>query len=296
MGRAKFRFKFRPTIVERTIPAIPTEEPKIQTVSNRLSTFFEHGSLQTVIGIVGGLAGTFLDGRYFAVLGLYLSFALHRSRTLLGVRRGWGVLIHIIVVSIASTLLFKMGVLINVARPHVYTPAEYLAAVKAGTPLPVTQQINHYYYSTKTTKAEKTHAHVVFLPSEKITENALGNTFVNVTYVNQGPGAILHESPLQAELNYENDQDAQCNKKVFTGFEAKRSLLGTGPLLAVGETSWHSFSPSNSRLPSTRGLYLVALVVWSDDAGKWETTFFRYFSFDDNQWHDCLFGNGEHRL
>lgn len=125
-------------------PEPPAPAPRI-TVAERLHRLFEHSTLLNLLGVVGGLVGTFLDGRYFAVLCFWFVYGIHRSKSLQGLSK-----IPVTLLYIGATLgtaagLFYMGIRINEARPTIYTPAQYLAAVKAGTPLPIQQQITNIY-------------------------------------------------------------------------------------------------------------------------------------------------------
>jgi hypothetical protein len=112
---------------------------------DRIVRIVESSSTQTLAGIVGGLVGTFLDGRYFAVLGVWASFILYRSNALEGMRRRLTLPIHIFSVALVSVALYFMGIQINKSRPHTYTPADYANAVNAGLPLPIAQQVTNIY-------------------------------------------------------------------------------------------------------------------------------------------------------
>ncbi len=141
--------------VARTAAPIPpsfgntsnSQEATRKGPPERIHRFLEHGSLQTLIGIVGGLVGTFLDGRYFALLGIWVSYSLHRSGALHGFTVRPKVITHLCGVSLAASLLFYVGVAINRARPHVYTPADYKLALEEHRPLPITQQVTNVYQS-----------------------------------------------------------------------------------------------------------------------------------------------------
>ena len=113
----------------------------------RVLRLVDNSSTQTLVGIVGGLVGTFLDGRYFAVLSLMVSFALYRSKALDGVRSRLILPIYISSLMISGWVLFCMGIQVNKSRPHTFTPADYLDAIKNHTQLPITQQITNVYNS-----------------------------------------------------------------------------------------------------------------------------------------------------
>jgi hypothetical protein len=109
--------------------------------------FFAEHPLWFVAFVILAFVGTFLDGRYFALLGLWASFALRRSNALENIDRRWILPIHIIAVAVASLGLFSVGVEINRHRPQTFTPADYANAVKNGMPLPITQQITNNYHN-----------------------------------------------------------------------------------------------------------------------------------------------------
>ena len=57
--------------------------PRISTVE-RILLFLENAIVLTVMGLVGGLAGLFIDGRWFLVLCIPIALGLHRSKALSG--------------------------------------------------------------------------------------------------------------------------------------------------------------------------------------------------------------------
>jgi|GEM_PF-5530462 len=117
------------------------------SATERILRFIDNGIIQTLAGLVGGLVGTFLDGRYFAALSIAVSFALYRSKALNGVRHRLILPIHLISVTFAACGLYYMGTQLNKSRPHTYTPADYANAVKDKIPFPITQQITNVYNS-----------------------------------------------------------------------------------------------------------------------------------------------------
>lgn len=125
--------------------AAQQKEVLASSITDRVLRFADHVSVQTLAGIVGGLVGTFLDGRYFAALGLIVSYGLYRSRALAGLRERWVLPAHVTAVTIAASLLFLMGEQLNKSRPQAYTPADYARAVKNSLPLPIIQHITNIY-------------------------------------------------------------------------------------------------------------------------------------------------------
>lgn len=119
------------------------------TTPDRIHRFFEHGSLQTLLGVVGSIVGVFLDGRYFILLGGWMTYALVRSRALEGLPLRVRVIVHSLLLGCACAALFVMGVALNHSRPHTYTPSDYKNALKEGQPLPIASQITNVYNSYK---------------------------------------------------------------------------------------------------------------------------------------------------
>ncbi len=103
--------------------------PKI-TITDRVFRFAESGMTQTLLGIIGGLAGTFLDGRWFMILTPMIPAALHRSKATEGLKRQWSIVILLASCPITAAVLFWCGTLLNKSRPDVLTPADYAVAVQ----------------------------------------------------------------------------------------------------------------------------------------------------------------------
>jgi hypothetical protein len=71
--------------------------------------FLENGITLTVMGLVGGFAGVFIDGRYFLLLANPLGLGLHRSEALAGMRaieQGAG---HLLVGIIGCMIFWLIG-------------------------------------------------------------------------------------------------------------------------------------------------------------------------------------------
>jgi hypothetical protein len=109
--------------------------------------FLDSGWVHTVAGVMGAFPGTFLDGRYYAVLSLYIWFGLQRSKSLDGIGKAPARLIKGAVVILSAVLLFVVGILINKRRPQTYVPTDYKNAAQANLPLPITQQVTNIYNS-----------------------------------------------------------------------------------------------------------------------------------------------------
>jgi hypothetical protein len=165
----KRRFVVNTTVIKRVVAGDPPKDERESASENeskpgseavagsvgKVHRFFEHGSFQTLLGIVGGLAGTFLDGRYFAIVGIWISYSLFRSGALRGVSLWWKIPIHLFGVAFASLLLFYMGVQVNKSRPHTYTPEDYRRALVSGQQLPITRQITNIYNSYEHTPTKR---------------------------------------------------------------------------------------------------------------------------------------------
>lgn len=305
MPRDKRRFTFITRFREPAGAAIvrsqPIEEDALET-TERFHRFFDSGPPQTAVGIIGGLVGTFLDGRYFALVGLYLVYGLVRSRALRGLT-----LVVKLVVAIAFSVItcsgfFWMGVQINRARPHIFTPSEYLAAAKAGSPLPIVQQITQYYPQKITnTRVIETpapaHTHVIFADPVMIPNPVEPNVpMVSVGYINRGNSVILHAS-MRMILSYFRISE-QCSEEGFQDFERKVEYGLAGPMLGANDAISKSIIPSNAPIyPSNSpALRLVAGVQWEDESGLYITTTYQYLNPLDNRWHTCPAHNGEQKI
>src|SRR5450756_1857396 len=126
-------------------PLAVSPPPSRLSITARLHRFLDHGALQTLLGIIGGLVGTLLDGRYLSFLCLWIAWAINRSTALEGIRVSRRIMVYLAALLISAPSLYFMGVKINTAKPHTYTPADYVAAFKNGTPLPITQQVTNVY-------------------------------------------------------------------------------------------------------------------------------------------------------
>lgn len=113
----------------------------------RILRFVDSSWIQTISGLIGGLVGTFLDGRYFALISPLVSVALYKSKTLEGAKRGVVLGIHGVAIGVASICLYYMGISLNKSRSHTYTPYDYANAVRNNLPLPITRQITNVYKS-----------------------------------------------------------------------------------------------------------------------------------------------------
>jgi hypothetical protein len=126
---------------------LPVQASERISISERVLRFLDSGSTQTLAGIVGGIAGTFLDGRYYCVLCVLTSLGLKRSKALDGLKKQWILPIHIGVMLAFGSVLFLIGIQFNKWRPQTFTPSDWVAAVKNNMPLPVNQQITNVYKS-----------------------------------------------------------------------------------------------------------------------------------------------------
>jgi hypothetical protein len=120
-----------------TLPKIPKkkQETKSVSVAERGFRFWESGMIQTLLSILGGLAGTFLDGRYFMFLTPLVPAAIHRNKVLEGVEQRKSVILYVVCTSVVALLLFWCGTSLNKSRPNTFTPKDYADAVKKVLPV-----------------------------------------------------------------------------------------------------------------------------------------------------------------
>jgi hypothetical protein len=96
-------------------PLSPTE---------RLVLVFENAWILTVMSLIIGFTGVFIDGRWFVLLCIPIAFGLHRSKGLQGLR--WWVQIgfYFLIIGISATICWKVGLGINGSREHIPTVKE----------------------------------------------------------------------------------------------------------------------------------------------------------------------------
>jgi hypothetical protein len=107
--------------------------PKV-TLSDRILRFLDSGLTQTFLGIIGGLTGTFLDGRCFVILSPLVPIALHRNNVLEGIDRPQLTIWYCISTSITIGLVLWFGIYLSKPRPDIFTPKDYASAVKGILP------------------------------------------------------------------------------------------------------------------------------------------------------------------
>lgn len=154
---------------------------------DRIFGVIDSGGIQTLIGVMGGLVGTFLDGRYFSALAIFVPISLYHSKALQGISTFCSILIHMIFVVAAFVLLFYVGINLNRSRPHTFTPADYALAVKEKLPLPIFNQITNVYNSI-TSQAEAKEPLLEL--SEVISDSSSGHGVdVHIDALNKGSSA-----------------------------------------------------------------------------------------------------------
>lgn len=286
-----------PTIQGAPAPQAPAQlesvlEDKERTFSTpeRFYKAFDHPSTQSAFGLLGGVVGVLLDARYFALLSVLFNYSLIRTHALAGLRKKAKIVAHAATFILSFSLLFFAGMSINRKRPHVYTPTEYREALKAGTPLPITQQVTQI--TQKITQIERKkapdHSHIVIMNGASVgLQMPLPN--VNAGYRNGGEYLIDH-SNLNSQVSYGDFTKGQCDENLFNEFS--KSFIhvdGGGALEAHNPMSfkWHTASPTNQPSSSSQVLYIMAIVRWSDDSGIYETDYYDFYSFSEGQWHDC---------
>jgi hypothetical protein len=105
---------------------IPDPQP---TAWERVFSFFENGIVLAVMGIIGSLAGVFIDGRYFLLLCVPLALGLHRSAALKGLAWPKKLLGYSLLFVVSVPLLWLLGVGTEKARTHIPTPQEIASAI-----------------------------------------------------------------------------------------------------------------------------------------------------------------------
>ncbi|WP_263416057.1 hypothetical protein [Terriglobus albidus] len=132
-------------------PQHPIQEK--MSIGERIWRVIDNSSFQTTLGWLGGIAGTFLDGRYFVLLGPVVPYAVFRAKSLEGLSPARKFGIYMVTLVIACSGLFKMGVSVNKKRGGTTTPSENRAAISEGKPPPIVQQITNIYPSAKKERA-----------------------------------------------------------------------------------------------------------------------------------------------
>jgi hypothetical protein len=108
---------------------VSVEPRQIISVGNRLFRWLDSGLTQTLIGIVGGLAGTFLDGRYYIILALFVPAAIHQKKVLEDVRKASSIAIYCVSTLICFGVLYWCGVSLNRSHSNTYSPKDWANAM-----------------------------------------------------------------------------------------------------------------------------------------------------------------------
>jgi hypothetical protein len=110
------------------------EKPPLKiALSQRIFRYFENGLMQVVLGIVGGLAGSFVDGRWFVLLMPLAVAALHRGKVLEGLSRPFRIVIYVLATCAISVVFFRGGMKLNASRDE-----EYAALIRVIRAIPST--------------------------------------------------------------------------------------------------------------------------------------------------------------
>jgi hypothetical protein len=278
-------------------PAAPTQLNHQRQVSRteRVLRFIDHGSTQTLVGLIGGLAGTFLDGRYYAVLGLMVSFGLHKSKALEGVSRKLILPIHIIAVVTTAAVLLWMGIQINKSRPQAYTPADYANAVTARLPLPITQQITNIYNSYVSPARQIGEPRIDL--SEYIYDgNGPDGMYFHTSAVNNGtvPALDVAGTSKSAVMEESTKSEDELFDRIASDVNDKvqpRRDLAPGTSNSVSERSLIPFptTEEKSELQSNKNvLYLGRIDSYHDAKGhKYETELCMYFISPSPRFYYC---------
>jgi hypothetical protein len=266
-------------------------DPLEYSSRERLFLFFENGITLTVIGLIGGFAGVFIDGRYFLLLTIPLALGLHRSHALAGMRAIEQISAHLLVAIVASFILWPIGKGVNRSREHIPTAqeiAEYLLPAlsqkgqtsvgPAPKPTPV-QSFPQQLPERPTVSRDP----IVRFPANVQIENPnwelsvrppIGTT-VEVQYVNGGPAVAKNlRAGADAKFGYDMPND-ETEDRLFTQFINGKNSFGPPSDMIPGTKSWlHRFIPElfgnemaeleNDR----RSLIVVGAITYADPTGN----------------------------
>jgi hypothetical protein len=105
-------------------PFDPWLVPEEKTWLERTFLFLENGIVLTVVGLVGGFAGVFVDGHWFVILCVPLLAGLHRSSALNGLGNWPRIAAYVLVCVVSLSLLWLVGIGVNRSREHIPTVQE----------------------------------------------------------------------------------------------------------------------------------------------------------------------------
>lgn len=127
---------------------------------------------QTLLGLIGGLCGTFLDGRYFLLLSPLVPAALHRSKTFEGLPSPKPAIGYGLSFALTLVLVFWLGIALNHSRGQTYTPsglAEAISKKISPSTISTTEVITSQPQASKLSRAQSTSTSN--LPSYKVGED-----------------------------------------------------------------------------------------------------------------------------
>lgn len=113
-----------------SILSAKSSAPKIAPL-RRFFRVLESGLVLTLIGIIAGLAGTFIDGRFLLLFTLFVPVEIHRTNAWEGCKRSTKVWTLSLSILIPGALLFWFGVALNSSRLGALTQDALKAIVQA---------------------------------------------------------------------------------------------------------------------------------------------------------------------
>lgn len=165
---------------------VPVSPTKAISFGERVERFLDSGMIQTVIGLIGGLAGTFLDGRCFVTLAGMVPFALRTKNVLEDLSRRVALTIHLALIAVALVIFYVFGVWLNHSRPGVMTPKDYAEAVRKVLPSSNSPTINNIFQPTRViVKDQYVPPRIALVGPEMVRMEGLGALF-NYTFIERG--------------------------------------------------------------------------------------------------------------
>lgn len=116
------------TEAEMPTQSLKSDPQPSATAAERIFAFCENGIVLAVMGVIGGLCGVFVAGKYFMLLTIPLILGLHRSPALVGLGKGKKILGYFGVISISLPLLWLLGTEVDKSRAHISTVQEFSQA------------------------------------------------------------------------------------------------------------------------------------------------------------------------
>jgi hypothetical protein len=180
--------------------------PPDPTLLERVFLFLENGTVLTVMGIAGGLAGFFIDGKWFLVLIAWVLLGLHRSPALKGYGKTTARCAYIGVALVSGIILWFLGVGVNRSREHIPTITEIVSAFKGAGAGTIQQTTN--IYPTKEIIRERVPPEIsIGAPYFLDVEN--GKRVYNAHIINVGGSTARHAVDAAKAIIAEKSNDSE---------------------------------------------------------------------------------------